>query len=60
MVGFDGASMGGRCPKCGRRVLQDSQGNWFDADEIDEKHWLDIGLGGMLIPYEELPLEKDS
>jgi hypothetical protein len=38
-------------------VLQDSQGNWF---ETDEAHWLDIGLGGMLIPYEELPLEKDS
>lgn len=28
--GFDGASFNGKCPRCGRKVLQDSQGNWFD------------------------------
>jgi len=26
---FDGCSFNGRCPRCGRFVLQDSQGNWF-------------------------------
>jgi len=26
---FDGASLNGRCPRCGKYVLQDSQGNWF-------------------------------
>ena len=28
-ITFDGASLGGRCPRCGVRVLQDSQGKWF-------------------------------
>ena len=28
-IGFDGASHNGKCPRCGKRVLQDSQGNWF-------------------------------
>jgi hypothetical protein len=27
--GFDGASFTGTCPRCGKHVLQDSQGNWF-------------------------------
>jgi len=27
--GFDGASLNGKCPICGKRVMQDSQGNWF-------------------------------
>lgn len=27
--GFDGASANGTCPRCGKSVLQDSQGNWF-------------------------------
>jgi hypothetical protein len=27
--GFDGASFTGTCPRCGKSVLQDSQGNWF-------------------------------
>jgi hypothetical protein len=31
--GFDGASLSGRCCRCGRRVLQDSQGNWFAVSE---------------------------
>jgi hypothetical protein len=26
---FDGCSAGGKCPVCGKSVLQDSQGNWF-------------------------------
>ena len=26
---FDGASFNGTCPRCGKHVLQDSQGNWF-------------------------------
>ena len=29
VMGFDGASMGGECPRCQKKVLQDSQGNWF-------------------------------
>lgn len=28
-VGFDGCSLTGNCPRCGKEVLQDSQGNWF-------------------------------
>jgi hypothetical protein len=28
-VGFDGCSMEGFCPRCGKHVLRDSQGNWF-------------------------------
>lgn len=27
--GFDGASCTGICPRCGKHVLLDSQGNWF-------------------------------
>ncbi len=27
--GFDGCSMYGVCPRCNRKVLRDSQGNWF-------------------------------
>ena len=30
-VGFDGASLTARCSQCNRRVLMDSQGNWFSA-----------------------------
>ena len=25
----DGCSMYGNCPRCGKRVMLDSQGNWF-------------------------------
>jgi len=31
-IGFDGASLQGVCPRCGQRVLQDSQGNWFSVE----------------------------
>jgi len=31
--GFDGVSLNGRCPNCKRRVLCDSQGNWFSVSE---------------------------
>lgn len=34
-IGFDGCSMTGRCPRCGKRVLQDSQGNWFSSSTQD-------------------------
>lgn len=27
--GFDGCSSNGTCPRCGKFVLQDGQGNWF-------------------------------
>jgi hypothetical protein len=30
-IGFDGLSYVGQCPKCSRKVLQDSQGNWFSV-----------------------------
>lgn len=29
LQGFDGCSFNGKCPRCGKFVLQDSQGNWF-------------------------------
>lgn len=28
-VGFDGCSMTSTCSYCGKKVLQDGQGNWF-------------------------------
>ena len=28
-IGSDGCSEEGICPRCGRHVLKDSQGNWF-------------------------------
>ena len=27
--GFDGCSANGTCPRCGKEVMQDGQGNWF-------------------------------
>jgi len=27
--GFDGCSSTGECPRCSKKVMQDSQGNWF-------------------------------
>ena len=27
--GFYGCSFNGACPRCGKKVLQDSQANWF-------------------------------
>ena len=32
VTGWDGASFEGVCPRCGRHVLQDSQGNWFSLE----------------------------
>lgn len=29
MQTFDGASHGGNCTRCDKKVMQDSQGNWF-------------------------------
>jgi len=29
--GFDGCSSSGKCPRCNRKVLKDSQGNWFSV-----------------------------
>lgn len=29
LQGFDGCSFTGKCPRCDKSVLQDSQGNWF-------------------------------
>ena len=28
---FDGCSFEGQCPRCGKKVRQDSQGNWFEV-----------------------------
>ncbi len=28
-MSFDGCSIHAKCTKCGKEVLQDSQGNWF-------------------------------
>lgn len=27
--GFDGCSLHGKCPRCKKKVLQDSNGDWF-------------------------------
>jgi hypothetical protein len=35
-IGFDGMSLTGRCSRCGRRVLMDSQGNWFTAGSLND------------------------
>ena len=35
-LGFDGVSVSGYCSVCGRRVLMDSQGNWF---AVGEREW---------------------
>ena len=40
---FDGCSYVGICPRCGKKVLQDSQGNWFAA----------INSVGRVIPFRE-------
>lgn len=29
VTGFDGCSIHATCGKCGKKVMQDSQGNWF-------------------------------
>jgi hypothetical protein len=29
---FDGCSYGGKCPRCNKDVLLDSQGNWFEKE----------------------------
>ncbi len=31
-IDFDGCSLICCCKKCGSKLLQDSQGNWFDVD----------------------------
>ena len=31
-IGFDGCSFTSTCSKCGKKVLQDSQGNWFSIE----------------------------
>ena len=33
VVGFDGCSFTTRCRYCNKRILQDSQGNWFSIGE---------------------------
>jgi hypothetical protein len=30
ITGFDGCSFSSLCRDCGKRLMQDSQGNWFD------------------------------
>ena len=37
VTGFDGISVSGRCIYCGLRCLQDSQGNWFPAEEMTDE-----------------------
>ena len=45
-MGFDGATVNGRCPHCGRRVGQDSQGNWFSFARQDSGVRPDAGPPG--------------
>lgn len=37
VVGYNGCSVVGKCLKCDKKVMQDSQGNWFNTYEKDEK-----------------------
>lgn len=30
-IGYDGTSFTAKCRFCGKEILQDSQGNWFEA-----------------------------
>lgn len=36
--GFDGCSANGRCPRCNKRVMLDSQGNWFASYRQDDNN----------------------
>ena len=31
-IGYDGVSYKSTCKYCGKKILMDSQGNWFDCD----------------------------
>lgn len=35
-IGFDGCSATSTCVRCGKRLLQDSQGNWFHTTQEGE------------------------
>lgn len=35
-IGFDGCSLNGRCPRCNRRVLADSNGDYFAAGRQED------------------------
>jgi len=35
-IDFDGLSFGSKCDYCGRRILKDSQGNWFHIEPPQE------------------------
>lgn len=39
-LSFDGHSIGSKCNVCGKRILQDSQGNWFtpSIQDMDLEH----------------------
>jgi len=41
-AGWDGLSFHARCSVCGKRVMQDSQGNWFtfEKEESDARDGL--------------------
>ena len=30
-IGFNGCSLTSKCKICGKKILQDSQGNWFEV-----------------------------
>ena len=34
---FDGVSFGSRCERCDRRILKDSQGNWFSVYDYEKE-----------------------
>ena len=39
VIAWDGCSLHARCSVCGKRVMQDSQGNWFTFEK--EGEWSD-------------------
>lgn len=47
-IGFNGVNFCSYCKRCGRRILQDSQGNWFSIEVCTskEKKVIKNGLGG--------------
>lgn len=47
-IGFDGCSFMSTCRRCGMKILQDSQGNWFAASNQEVE--TDLLNGGSDVP----------
>lgn len=36
-VGFDGVSLISTCKYCGKKIMQDGQGNWFEVEDAEQE-----------------------